>query len=69
MATETVSKLFVDEITVALEARETLCDSNTQGTNSNLIPGAIYLNFGIIWKGSKNSYRPDILSQMKIDVD
>lgn len=25
VVTETVSKLFVDEVTVALEARETLC--------------------------------------------
>ena len=41
--TETVSKLFVDAITVALEARETLCDSKTQGTNSNLILGATFL--------------------------
>jgi hypothetical protein len=40
VVTETVSKLLVDEATVALEARETLCSSLTQGTNSNLILGA-----------------------------
>jgi hypothetical protein len=41
VVTETVSKLFVDELTVALEARETLCASGTWCTNSNLILGAI----------------------------
>lgn len=43
MVTETVSKLSVDEITVALEARETLCKSKARSTNSNLILGATFL--------------------------
>ncbi len=47
MATETVSKLFVDGITVALEARETTCKSLTRGTNSNLILGATFLRTSI----------------------
>jgi hypothetical protein len=47
VVTETVSKRIVDEVTVALEARETLCTSGTRSTNSNLILGAILLQFRI----------------------
>jgi hypothetical protein len=45
VVTETVSKLLVAEVTVALEARETLCALGTWSTNSNLILGAISLLF------------------------
>ncbi len=42
--TETVSKPVTGEATVALVARESLCTLKTQGTNSNLILGAILPN-------------------------
>lgn len=54
MVTETVSKP-VGKATVALEARETLCSSSTQGTNSNLILGAT--SFSVCQKN--NGYQAD----------